>query len=97
MAERDQSGKFKKGNRAASGHRNKTAQKRAKLADEFLRQLKQDEFAQVVRTLLDLAQGGNVAAIKEVLDRGLGKPQISETPEEPLKIQVCFPPELENL
>jgi hypothetical protein len=32
-----------------------------------------DDVADLVRTLLGLAKGGNVAAIREVLDRVLGK------------------------
>lgn len=97
MTNRNEKGKFVKGNKAAVGHKNKMAKKRQALTDDFLRQLRPCDFKKIIQTLIELAKNGDLPAIREVLDRALGKCQVSESEEEPLQITVLFPPELKDI
>lgn len=65
------SGRFRLGN--AGGPGNPHAAQVARLRAAMLAAVTPDDVADLVRTLLELAKGGNVAAIRELLDRVLGK------------------------
>jgi hypothetical protein len=87
-------GRFAAGNRAAAGH--KRRQHVAKLRAAFTSCLTEDDIANVVSKLLEVALGGDVQAIKLLLERSIGKPEAfddlpeelgsSESPAEPTKI-----------
>ena len=95
MAEkRDNQGRFQKGNKAAAGHKNRVAKKRAELTEEFLKSVKIVHIKNISRKLVGQAEAGNLTAIKEILDRAMGKPQVYSEPDMPLSIEVTFPDEL---
>ena len=94
---RDTLGRFQKGNAAAKGHKNTMARRRQALTDTFLRELKQEDFKAIVRKLIDQAKEGDMTAIREVLDRALGRPIPFEPEKGIIDIEVILPPELENI
>ena len=63
-------GRFAKGNKLAKG--NPFAAKVAKLRAALLDSVSPDDLKRVVKTLLEQAEGGDVAAIRELLTRTLG-------------------------
>ncbi len=70
---RDPSGKFATGNKAGRG--NPHAKHVAKLRSALLNAVSEEDIERVVKALLDQALAGDVASIKELLLRVLGKPQ----------------------
>lgn len=68
---RDGQGRFKHGNKAAKG--NPHASKVAKLRSALLDAVTEDDIKRCVSALLAQAEKGNVQAIRELLDRCLGK------------------------
>jgi len=74
----DENGAFKKGNPGGPGNPLLREGQRLRLA--MLREIKAEDLAAVVHKLIDLAKNGEPWAIKEVLNRTLGK--------QPLPIQL---------
>ena len=96
--QRDSKGRFAAGNTLAAGHKNPLARKRQALTDEFLEQLTPARYMRIVRRLLIMAEGGDMVAIKEVMDRALGRTKvIDDNDPNDLEINVIFPPELQNI
>ena len=77
---RDARGRFVGGN--AGGPGNPHAKKVAKLRSAMLSAVTQKDFREVVKALIQRAKAGDVAAIRELLDRCIGKPT------QPLDIEV---------
>ncbi len=71
---RDAQGRFLAGNAGGPGnpHAKRTAELRAILLDVVT----DDDYRAVVARLLKMAKAGNLAAIREILDRTVGKPVI---------------------
>lgn len=68
----DMTGRFSSGNRFARG--NPHARRTARLRAELLRSVGPDDIREIVRALVEKAKSGDVQAIRELLDRVLGKP-----------------------
>lgn len=68
---RSKGGQFAKGNRAASG--NPHAQRAAKLRSAVLASVNSSDIKAVIRKLVEMAKGGDVQAMKLLLDRACGK------------------------
>ena len=88
--ERDNLGRFTQGNRAAAGHTNRMAKKRQALTDMFLRELKPADFKAIIKKLIALARDGDIQAIRECLDRSMGKCLPYEPPEEPKRVSITL-------
>ncbi|MFC1757220.1 hypothetical protein ACFL2H_00425 [Planctomycetota bacterium] len=69
---RDASGRFATGN--AGGPGNPHAKKVARLRSRMLNHVADDDFDAVVSKLIEMAKAGDLSAIKELLDRLLGRP-----------------------
>jgi hypothetical protein len=80
-------GKFSVGNKAAANHRRR--QHIATLRNAFSMCLTVDDIENVVATLLKLAQEGDTAAIKLILERALGKPESFADLPEPESEPLC--------
>jgi len=65
-------GKFAKGNRL--GHGNPRARHVAMLRNTLLGSVTPEDIQAVVMVLLEKAKGGDMAAVRELLDRTVGKP-----------------------
>ena len=79
---RTESGRFAKGNRAGRG--NPHAKRAQLLRSAVLDAVGPDDIAAVVAKLVTMAKGGDVAAIKLLFDRVLGKlPAAVADPDEP--------------
>jgi hypothetical protein len=68
---RSSTGKFPAGNKFGKG--NPYAKRVHQLRSAFLNAVTDDDIAEVVAALISAAKGGDVAAIKLLLDRSLGK------------------------
>ncbi|MEZ4270158.1 MAG: hypothetical protein R3C68_01580 [Myxococcota bacterium] len=77
------SGRFAVGNKGGPG--NPHARRVAKLRSLLLNAVTDDELHAIVLKLVDLAKGGDLAAIREVLNRTVGKP---ETPADPDRLEL---------
>jgi hypothetical protein len=75
-------GKFAKGNQAAKGHSHPYARRSLKLKGEVLKATKPEHIRKVVEVLYSQAMSGNIPAIKEYLDRVLGRCEIIEVPND---------------
>jgi len=73
---RDASGRFTRGNQLGRG--NPLAGRAAKLRATLLEAVTPERLATIVDALLCAAERGDLAAIKEVLDRTLGRPSAAE-------------------
>jgi hypothetical protein len=71
---RNGSGRFAKGNPGGPG--NPHARRVSELRSVLLGKISDQDLAQIVDTLLAKAKGGDLLAIREVLDRTLGKPTL---------------------
>jgi len=69
---RDIHGRFAKGNRGGPG--NPHAKQVSLLRSALLKAVSPEDVQQVMSKLIELAKAGDVRAIKEILDRTLGKP-----------------------
>lgn len=69
---RDGRGRFTPGNRGGPG--NPHAAQVARLRAAMLEAITPEDVAAAIRALADAARQGNVQAIRELLDRGIGKP-----------------------
>ncbi|MCC6581439.1 MAG: hypothetical protein IT440_13460 [Phycisphaeraceae bacterium] len=69
---RDQHGRFATGN--AGGPGNPLGGKVAKLRAALVEAVSEDDIRAVAATLVSLAKGGDPQAIKELLNRALGRP-----------------------
>ncbi len=67
------SGRFLPGNQAAVGRRSGIAERSAALREALFRAVKPKDLEAVVAKLVELAQGGDVAAARELLNRMVGK------------------------
>ena len=70
---RDEQGRFAAGNRGGRG--NPHAAQVGRLRAAMLESVTPEDIAAIIARLIELAKEGDVRAIKEVLDRTLGKPQ----------------------
>ena len=66
-------GRFARGNCGGPG--NPHAQRTARLRAMLLDSVSDDDFTTVVGKLVAMAKGGDLAAIRELLDRMMGKPK----------------------
>jgi len=69
---RDDKGRFTIGNPGGPG--NPHAAKVARLRTAMLEAVDEGDMKEIIGKLKELATGGNVSAIKEILDRCLGRP-----------------------
>ena len=75
---RNAKGQFAEGNKAGSYSKD-IARKTQILRQVFMDELKEEDIRQICRVLIRKAKRGQLAAIKEVMDRGMGKvPQAME-------------------
>ena len=68
---RDSAGRFAKGNSGGPG--NPYAARVARLRSAMLDAVTDEDFTAIVRKLVELAKGGDMAAIREVMTRTVGK------------------------
>lgn len=83
--QRSKNGQFAKGNKIATG--NPVNCRTAMLRAHILAQVTAGEWAAITRQLVEMALGGDLQAIREILDRGIGRPHQSVTldaPERPV-------------
>jgi len=80
-AERDARGRFLPGNQAAKGHRHPHARRAVKLAEAFCETVKVADIRAVAKKLVQMARKGDLQAIRELLDRTLGRPPQAELAE----------------
>ena len=73
---RDDHGRFAAGN--AGGPGNPNAKQVASLRAAMLSAVSVEEMSSIITKLIELARSGDVRAIKEVLDRTVGKPVESD-------------------
>lgn len=69
---RDRAGRFAKGNVGGPGNPHGRAV--ARLRQAVIDTVTDDDFAAIIRTLVDAAKAGEPWAVKELLDRTIGKP-----------------------
>ena len=69
---RDASGRFAVGNKGGPG--NPYTRKAGLLRKAMFEEVTEDDMRRVVRKLVQLAEAGNVAAVREFIDRCVGKP-----------------------
>lgn len=72
---RSSNGRFVSGNKFASG--NPLNRKAQQLRNALLATVTEDDLVKVTRKLVAMARAGDIHAIKELLDRVLGKPTAS--------------------
>jgi hypothetical protein len=70
---RDIAGRFTKGNAAAAGHRNPNARRVQLFYNALINAVSVNDIEFVVRKLIKKARSGDLAAIRELLDRTIGK------------------------
>lgn len=80
---RDANGRFTKGN--AGGPGNPHARRSAELRQAMLEAVSPDDIAEIMQRLVQMAKEGDVAAIREVLNRVVGRPAPAE-PEPPAAV-----------
>lgn len=78
---RTKTGTFARGN--AGGPGNPHAMATANLRAHLLNTVSLADWEDVTRTLVAMAKAGDIAAIRELLDRGLGKPHQTATIDTP--------------
>lgn len=71
---RDRSGRFTAGNSFSRGRSSRSAE----LRKAFTEAVTDEDVAEIARSLVDLAKGGDIAAAKVVLDRCIGKVSITQ-------------------
>jgi len=71
--ERDQSGRFATGNRAAAGRR-RPSDAIARAREAVVNAASPADLVAIVESLVDQAKSGNVGAAREILNRVLGPP-----------------------
>ena len=72
---RGANGRFARGNPGGPG--NPHAKRTAALRVMLVEAVTEDDLRQVVTKLVELAKGGDLAAIRELLDRTMGKPVVA--------------------
>jgi hypothetical protein len=72
----DAGGRFRPGNRLGRG--NPLAGRAAKIRAVLLKSLSASDAREIAAKLLEMAKGGDLAAIRELLDRTIGKPSQAE-------------------
>lgn len=73
-AERNQAGRFVKGNRLGGRRR----RNRDAIESAFLKAVTADDLGDLARVLLKKAKAGNITALRELLDRVLGRPRVAD-------------------
>jgi hypothetical protein len=81
-------GRFLPGNRAGRG--NPQAGRVAALRAALLREVTGGDLRAAVRALIDKATGGDVAAIRELLDRCIGRAPASDETEAPINTAPTY-------
>lgn len=83
-------GRFAPGNQAAKGRRNRDAEHVGQLRRELMDAITPEAIRRVVEALIREAESGNVTAIRELLDRAIGKPVEADLIEriEQLELQL---------
>ena len=98
MANRDSKGRFVQGNQAAKGHSSHpTLYRRLTMVDSFFWHVQPSDIGDITEKLIELAKGGDLMAIKLVLERMLGRPDMIGEIEPPLTISIKLPKGLEDL
>ena len=69
---KDSLGRFEQGNKYGMG--NPFAKKTAQLRAALLSAITPDDMAVVIKILISKARGGDLVAVKELLDRAVGRP-----------------------
>jgi len=92
--QRDAKGRFAPGNTLSRGHTNHRAKRQQEYKEAILRAVSPNDLRAIVRKLVEMAKAGNLAAIKEVLDRCLGRVSQAEQTPNDVEIVVDLPPDL---
>jgi len=87
-AERDARGRFLPGNKAAKGHQHPHARRAVKLAEAFSSAVKAADIKAIAKKLVEMARNGDLQAIRELLDRTLGRPALAELAEDETEVKV---------
>jgi len=90
--ERDASGRFQPGNRTSKLGGNPYAKKVAALRHELFQAVTPEDMRAVVLKLVEKALDGDVIAIREVLDRTLGKAEAQDALERIAKMEELLKP-----
>ncbi len=69
---RDSNGRFRQGN--AGGPGNPLAGKISKLRAALVAAVNEEDIREIAHALIETAKGGDVRAVKELLDRTIGRP-----------------------
>jgi hypothetical protein len=90
--QRDSKGRFKPGNKIAVGHNRQYATVKEALKKAFINSFCEQDIIDIVNQIKRRARRGNLFAIKEILDRLLGKPTQPLTGDfdEPIKVQIVL-------
>jgi len=90
--DRDAAGRFAKGN--AGGPGNPFARATARLRAELVASVEPADIREVVGVLIGKAKAGDMAAVRELLDRAIGKPVVrfADDPDGPCAVQVIIEP-----
>src|SRR5262249_54998007 len=85
-------GKFAPGNRVGVGHGNPFAKRTNELRRLLLETVSEDDLIEVIRVMVGEAKAAKPWAVKELLDRLLGKPaqavQVTDADGQPLAIRM---------
>ena len=81
----------------SKGHSHPTLRRRLIMQDCFFWDVQSKDITEITMKFLELAKGGDLMAIKLVLERVLGRPDMIGEIEPPVQITIKLPPNLENL
>lgn len=84
----DRRGRFQRGNKAAKG--NPHAQRVGRLRSALLEAVDEAAIRRVVEALVKEAEGGNVPAVRELLDRCIGKPHETDLIERIERLEAAL-------
>ncbi len=84
----DRRGRFQRGNKAAKG--NPLAQRVGRLRSALLEAVDEAAIRRVVKALVKEAEGGNVPAVRELLDRCIGKPHETDLIERIERLEAAL-------
>ena len=84
----DRRGRFQPGNKAAKG--NPHAQRVGRLRSALLEAVDETAIRRVIEALVKEAEGGNVPAVRELLDRCIGKPHETDLIERIERLEAAL-------
>ena len=85
---RDTNGRFVNGN--TLGHGNPLAGRAAKIRATLLERLTPEQAGEIADKLIEMAKGGDLLAIRELLDRTIGKPTTGDILERIERIEALL-------